>query len=183
MGEQKRENAPHIRRIEVEQYMPAFRELVESGNRVPLLITGSSMTPFLVHERDYLLVGPVPEKLKKGDMAFYVRKNGQYVMHRIQRVDGSGGLYFVGDAQTQVEGPVDREQVFGVVASVRRKGKWITRGSFWWEFFEHVWLNMIPLRPLMLKAYSLTVAGLHKRVKGCRRGERPARAEGEKQEK
>ena len=35
----------------------------------------------------------------KGDMAFFVRDNGQYVMHRICKVDKNGDCFFVGDAQ------------------------------------------------------------------------------------
>ncbi len=50
----------------------------------------------------------------------------------------------MGDAQTQIEGPVKREQIFALITKVRRKEKWLEPGDFWWEFFEHVWLHMIP---------------------------------------
>ena len=66
-------------------------------------------------------------------------------MHRICRVRPEG-FYLVGDAQTEIEGPIRREQIFGRVVSVRRKGRRIGPGNFWWEFFEHVWIRVIPLR-------------------------------------
>jgi hypothetical protein len=41
------------------------------------------------------------------------------------------------------------------VTAVRRKGRLLKQGSFWWAFFEKIWLNMIPLRPAALKLYGL----------------------------
>lgn len=73
-------------------------------------------------------------------------------MHRICRVRREG-YDIVGDAQTQIEGPVRREQIFALVTKVQRKGKWIGPGSFWWEFFARVWIHVIPLRPALLRAY------------------------------
>ena len=52
----------------------------------------------------------------------------------------------VGDAQWIIEGPLKREQIFAIVTRVQRKGKMLTPGSFWWEFFEHVWIRMVPIR-------------------------------------
>jgi hypothetical protein len=78
--------------------------------------------------------------------------NGQFVLHRICKC-APEGFYIVGDAQTVVEGPVGREQIFAVVTKAKRKGKWIQKGDFWWEFFEHVWINMIPLRRVVRSLY------------------------------
>ena len=74
-------------------------------------------------------------------------------MHRIWKVKPEG-LYIVGDAQTVIEGPVAEEQVFAIVTRVQRKGKWIMPGDFWWEFFEHVWIHIIPFRHVMMRLYA-----------------------------
>ena len=50
---------------------------------------------------------------------------------------------------------IRRDQILARVSAVRRKGKLLKKGSFWWDFFEKVWLNMIPLRPAALKLYGL----------------------------
>ena len=42
-----------------------------------------------------------------------------------------------------------RDQIFAIITKVKRKDRWICPGDFWWEFFEHVWLHMIPLRRIM----------------------------------
>lgn len=141
--------------VDVDSYLPVLCELLAQRKEVSLIISGNSMSPFLIHGRDEILISPPKESWKKGDMALFRRTNGQYVMHRIFRVDKGGELYFIGDAQQIAEGPIKTDQLLGKVTSVKRKGKWIGPGNFWWEFFEHIWLNIIPLRPFCQKLYGL----------------------------
>lgn len=139
--------------VDIYAHMGMLRELMEEGREVSLLITGNSMVPFLVHERDYIYFKTPDRELRRGDMVFYQRTNGRYVMHRICRVTAEG-YDIVGDGQTVIERGVRREQIFGLITSVRRKGKLVTEGDFWWEFFRRVWLGIIPLRPVLLRAYT-----------------------------
>ena len=141
-----------MRRVDTDAYVSMLRDLVNEGKECRLLISGSSMAPFLVHERDSILFSKPDRELRRGDMVFYQRDNGQYVMHRILHVRPEG-LYIIGDAQTEVEGPVRPEQVFALVTKVNRKGKWIGPGNFWWWFFSTVWLRLFPIRRLILKLY------------------------------
>ena len=132
--------------VDIYTYMPVLCDLLSQGKEVSITITGNSMSPFLIHQRDEILISPPSGSWKKGDMAFFKRTNGHYIMHRICRVEKNGDCYFVGDAQLAIEGPIKSAQIFGKITSVKRKGKWIGPGDFWWEFFEHIWLNIIPLR-------------------------------------
>lgn len=141
--------------IDIYTYMPVLQDLLSQGKEVSLTITGSSMSPFLVHQRDQILITPPDGRWRKGDMAFFVRANGQYVMHRICRVDKDGSCFFVGDAQQQVEGPITPSQIFGKITSVKRKGKWIGPKDFWWQFFEKIWIRMIPFRPFFRRVYGI----------------------------
>ena len=134
------------------EYIKVLRELVEEGREVSLVISGHSMTPFLVGKRDKIYFKKPDRDLKKGDMVFYQRNTGQYVMHRIGRIT-SKGYYMIGDEQTRMEGPILKEQIFGLVIKAERKGKLIGPGNFWWEFFEHVWIHMILLRPVFKRLY------------------------------
>ena len=136
--------------IGTREYVSMLRQLTEEGREVSMRIVGSSMSPFLIHGRDDICFRRPDSPLKKGDMVFFQRRNGQFVMHRICRVRPEG-LYLIGDAQTEIEGPVDPSQVFARVTRVIRKGKILTPGMFWWEFFAKVWLHLIPLRPWLMK--------------------------------
>lgn len=141
--------------VDINTYLPVLRELLSEGREVSLTITGGSMSPFIVHGRDEILIAPPDGTWKKGDMAFFQRDNGQYVMHRIRRVTRDGNCFFIGDAQQVTEGPIRPDQIFGKITAVKRKGKWLRPGDFWWEFFEHIWLNIVPLRPFLVKFYSV----------------------------
>ena len=47
----------------------------------------------------------------------------------------------------------DREE-FLTLRDLMRKGKLQKKGSFWWEFFEKLWIRIIPLRPMLTKIYT-----------------------------
>ena len=134
-----------MRKIDTQEYIGTLRELVLQGKEVRLTISGSSMSPFLIHERDSIVFRKPDRALKRGDMVFYQRDDGAFVMHRIRWVKPNG-LYIIGDAQTETEGPVRPDQVFALITRVNRKGQWINPGDFWWWFFQHIWLNLIPVR-------------------------------------
>ena len=127
--------------------------LLEDAESVPLVISGYSMVPFLVHCRDTVYLSKAKHPLKKGDMILYRRDNGAYVLHRICQVDGKT-YTLVGDAQTLLEPGIRQDQVLAVVNAVCRKGKILRSGSFWWDFFAQIWIRMIPLRPAAIAVYS-----------------------------
>ena len=132
---------------DVATYMPLLREVLEEG-ALTLTVTGESMSPFLRHGRDQIRFEKLTRPVRRGDMVFFQRWNGQYVMHRVLR-SGRDGVYLVGDGQQQVEGPIAPEQIFALVTGVCRKGEWLGPGRFWWDFFAGPWLTLLPLRPLL----------------------------------
>ena len=127
--------------------------LLEETESVPLVISGGSMVPFLVHGRDSVYLSKVTAPLKRGDMLLYRRDNGRYILHRIWRIEKES-FTMVGDAQTVLEPGIRPDQVLARVTAVRRKGKLLRSGSFWWEFFEKVWIRIVPLRRALMSAYS-----------------------------
>ena len=68
-----------VRRVDTREYLSELKRLVNEGHEVSMLIVGSSMAPFLIHERDTIWFKKPNATLVKGDMVFYQRENGQYV--------------------------------------------------------------------------------------------------------
>ena len=122
---------------------------------LPLVISGSSMTPFLVHGRDTVYLSRLERPARRGDMLLYQRAGGQYVLHRVWKAECDGTFTMVGDAQTELEPGIREDQIIAIVTLVLRREKSIAPGDFWWEFFAKVWIRMVPLRPLFWKVYSL----------------------------
>lgn len=140
--------------VNTQEYVSMLRELTEQGKEVNMLISGNSMSPFLMHGRDSIRLKKPDRKLRKGDMVFFQRKSGKFVMHRIIRVRKEG-FYLLGDSQqsSEIEGPIEESKIFAMITSVCRKGRWIGPGNFWWEFFEHYWIIMIPFRRFLINTY------------------------------
>lgn len=135
--------------VDIDAYMPVLRELLAQGQSVSLTVTGESMSPFLRHGRDQIRLAAVTAPPQRGDMVFFRRRNGQYIMHRVLRRMPDGNYAIIGDGQQQVESPIAPEQIFAVVPQVCRKGIWLGPESFWWRFFAGPWLTLLPLRPLL----------------------------------
>ena len=95
-------------------------------------------------------------------MVFYCRPSGQYVLHRIVKFDSAEGVYFAGDAQDFIEGPLPRECIFALVKAVKRKENWIRPGDFWWDFFAGFWLKVLPFRRLIIKMYGISVGRIRR---------------------
>lgn len=147
--------------VDTKEYVSVLKALTEEGKTVNMKVAGNSMSPFLIHDRDAVCFEKCNRKLRVGDIVFYQRKNGRYIMHRICKTKPEG-FYLIGDAQTEVEGPVEKAQIFAVVTKVRRNGICMGPGDFWWEFFEHVWVRIIPLRKPLVAIYAV-LCGLRER--------------------
>lgn len=138
--------------VEPEVLMEPLLALLDETDSVPLVISGGSMLPFLAHGRDTVYLSKVRQPLKRGDMILYRRRSGAYILHRIFRVEGDR-YTMVGDAQTLLEPGIRPDQVLAQVTAVCRKGKLLRKGSFCWDFFETVWIRMVPLRPAATAVY------------------------------
>lgn len=123
---------------------------------------GYSMYPVIVPGRDMVIMKRADYRLlKRGDVALFRRSDNTLVLHRIWKVK-KDGMYFVGDNQSIVEGPVTEKMVIGVVTDIIRKGKRISADNVIYRLITHVWLFLRPVRDYIKTA----AAGLKRIVKG-----------------
>lgn len=135
----------HKRVLPPEILLPELLSLLDEADSVPLEVSGGSMTPFLAGGRDTVFLSKVTKTPKRGDVLLYQRRSGQYVLHRVYRVE-DGCFTMLGDAQTQTEPGICPNQLRAIVTAVRRKGRLVKKGSPCWLFFETIWLWLVPLR-------------------------------------
>lgn len=143
-----------IRVLPSEVLLEEYRKLLESRETeaLPLVISGNSMSPFLVHGRDVVWLSKLERPAKKGDVLLYQRDSGEYILHRVMKAD-KNGYTMLGDAQTKPEPGIRPDQIIAVMSFAERKGKKQAPGSFWWEFFEKVWIRAVFLRKPAVKIY------------------------------
>lgn len=123
---------------------------------LPLVITGNSMSPFLIHGRDTVYLSRIERPLRRGDVILYRRDDGAYILHRVYAITQKAETEtytMVGDAQSLLEPGIRREQMIAVMTAADRKGRRQEPGCFWWEFFEKVWIRMVPVRQTVRAVY------------------------------
>lgn len=138
-----------------------IEQLLAQGNSIQIKPQGYSMYPVLVPGRDEAVIEPIADaKLKRGDVVLYRRvaeDSGRIlVLHRIWKVK-SEGIYLVGDNQKEIEGPLMRSQMKGIMAGMYRKGKYISVQNPWYRILTYGWLLLRPVRPY--------ISGLVARIK------------------
>ena len=134
-------------------YFAVYLPLLTEDIAPPLPVVGGSMGPYLASGRDFVRLCPIQAdtKLRVGDICLYRRENGAYILHRI--VGRGNGLFAcAGDAQTEREYGIRREQILARVTAVVRKGR-ERRGGFWHLFFRTVWILVLPLRRKIVSVY------------------------------
>jgi len=140
--------------LDTEKYLDAVCRMIEEGHsQVPVPIQGNSMRPFL-RNADFAYLVPLPERVRKGDMILFRRRNGQYVLHRVYKIYPGGGYLMLGDSQLEPE-PVVQEQLRAKVSHVRSAGQILKPGDFRWWFFEKPWLLLAPWRPQIARLLAL----------------------------
>lgn len=149
--------------VDTREYISMLRELINEGREVNLIVTGSSMSPFLIHGRDTVYLRKPDHELKRGDIVFYERDDGHFVLHRILKVNDNDTYDIIGDNQDVIEEGVRRNQIFAYVFKVIRKGKITEPGSFWWDFFAGPWTEMIPARRTVSRFYGTITKKIRER--------------------
>ena len=136
--------------IDTREYVTVLKEMVEQGLELSMTVAGTSMEPFLLHNRDKIYFRKLDGTIKKGDMVFYQRATGAYVMHRVMKVKKQQ-YYMAGDQQTFLEGPIEEQQIFAKVVSVERAGVWLTEEDCVWKFYANWWRRLIWVRKVINK--------------------------------
>lgn len=126
--------------------------LLLSGYDILLGVRGSSMFPFLRDSKDRVLIrGCEKDDVKIGDIVFFKRSCGKYVMHRVVAIDAQKNVYLAGDAQCNIEGPV--YDIFGKVVKIYRGSKCFNESLYIWKILSCVWIKIIFLRKPLLKIF------------------------------
>jgi len=139
------------RRIKMETVIMPMESLIEvvllqlqNGGRANLTVTGSSMMPMLRHRKDSVVLVPVSQKQKPGDIIFYRRDNGQYILHRIIHMAGEGYIC-CGDNQYEPE-LVEHRQLIAVVEGFNHKGKHYGLDTIGYRIYTALWIRLFLFR-------------------------------------
>ena len=135
-----------------------FSQVLHETGRLVYTICGFSMYPLLRQGKDVVVIEKREGHCKKYDTVLFLRKSGEYVLHRILKVNGSQ-YWIVGDNCVSGE-TVMEDQILGVLVSIKR-GKRTIRMTDWdYRLYVHLWCDVYPVRFFLLRTKWFIQRGL-----------------------
>ncbi|MBQ4557584.1 MAG: S24/S26 family peptidase [Clostridia bacterium] len=99
--------------VELSELYPLIKEVIDQGGSFRLYPRGTSMEPMLHQGDDSVMLGAA-DAYTAGDVLFYRRKNGDFIIHRLIEKRG-GTLTMCGDHQIGLEYGIEPSQVLAKV--------------------------------------------------------------------
>lgn len=147
----------HTEPMPAMQVLSQMKQRFAEGKQASLLVTGTSMVPFLRNEKDWVLLSPVAGEPRVGKILLF-RMGERLVLHRL-RSKKQDRYIMNGDGQSKLE-IICPEQVEAVVTGVvRHSGRTICCDGFLWKLLTVLWWPTRPVRALLLR-----IAAAFKRV-------------------
>lgn len=134
-----------------EVLLPEVVRLLKEDELVTLRVKGNSMVPFIVGERDSVVLGRV-ERLKLGDIVLAQLADGRFVIHRIIAIT-LDRIVLMGDGNRYATENCIRKNISGIVMRIIRNGKVIECDSLSERCKVKLWNYLKPVRRYLLAVY------------------------------
>lgn len=139
-----------FKEVKLDDIFPYISGLINDGVDIVLTTTGCSMYPFFFDKKTKVTITKfLGNNLKKGDIVFYKRKNGQYVVHRAIRIKDK--LVFNGDGQYDLEYGIEKKDIIGIVKNFTFKEKLIDVKNTGYKTISTLWRIVRPIRPILMR--------------------------------
>lgn len=133
----------------IDSLSPIILEILDKKIDIIMPVTGTSMNPMLKHKKDKVILTSCDKSnLRKGDIPFYKRSNGKYVLHRIVKVNEES-YDLCGDNQYIIEKNVPKNNVIAVVKAFERDGKMYRCNDIMYRMYWNLRILLIPFRYLI----------------------------------
>lgn len=132
-----------VRSISMEQWCALAK--TGAAPAVTTMLYGDSMRPLIRREKDKVTIQPLYRKLKCGDIVLFRNQCGQYVVHRIWKLQDHQ-VQTVGDNCWKPDTWMPYERVLGLAVCMKRNGHSIRLDHAMVRGVGRVWLAIRPLR-------------------------------------
>lgn len=134
-----------------EQLLGEVVTLLNEGLEVVLRVKGQSMLPFVIGDRDSVILRKV-SPLKRHDIVLAHLPNGHYVLHRIIRIHGER-LTLMGDGNLRATESCLQEEVAGKVIRIQREAREYPIDSCLMQWKVKIWIALRPIRRYLLAVW------------------------------
>ena len=140
--------------MSVSEWKQISETLEDEKIEVPVwfTVTGSSMLPFIRANRDRVLLVPINDTLRTGDIVLFRTsyKTGRCCLHRVYKINDDTVQTF-GDGNMWPDKPVSKDRILGKAILINRGERKIDCESLWWRFIFRIWATLWPIRTVLLK--------------------------------
>ena len=130
--------------------LPCIKDIIERDGEYIGTPHGDSMWPLLHNKRDTIHVVKKTDKLNKHDVALYIRKNGQYVLHRIMKIENNS-YTMCGDSQYVLEKGIQEDQIIGVLKSFYRNDRYCDTNKIRYKIYVFIWCLSPKIRRFLMR--------------------------------
>lgn len=127
-----------------------FEEELRQQGYCTYFNVGTSMMPLLRQRKDLIHLVKPQGRLKKYDVPLFKRENGQYVLHRVVRVEPDSYV-LCGDNQIYKEKGVTDDQIIGVMEGITRNGRYVPVKSIGYRCYVQIWCKLYWIRWFLFK--------------------------------
>ena len=133
--------------------LPEIARLIAEGHTTTITVRGNSMNPFLVNQRDRIILGGFSaDDLQLGASVLARDTTGRIVFHRIIHREGEK-LWLQGDGNLTQTEETSVGQVMGLMISAIRKDKEYPANGKVWKRYSYWWLKLTPVRRWLLALF------------------------------
>lgn len=130
---------------------PLIDEVISSGGEFRMYPRGVSMLPLLTQGEDSVVLVSLGD-VCESDMILYRRDNGQFVLHRVIKIEGDEYI-MCGDNQYELERGIKREHLLAKVKYFYNRDKKVTLDSKEYQKY----LKKLPRRRRWLKLKGILI--------------------------
>lgn len=131
--------------LPVQELTELVRLQLDSGANATIVVSGNSMHPMLHHRRDSVTLKKMTGFAKVGDVLYYQRNDGRFVLHRVIKIAAPGRYICSGDNQCEHE-PVAQDQVIARVVSFTNRGRNVDCTAWGYRLYTWCFVKFMCLR-------------------------------------
>lgn len=133
-------------KVSFRDLQPIISETISRGDSFTFTAFGNSMKPTIRGGMDRVTLSPIDAPIKKNDILFYQRDNGDFILHRAIRVS-ENQILFCGDNQYGIESITNPNAILAKLTCIERDGKAIKPDSF----FQRLYVTLLPMKRAYLR--------------------------------
>lgn len=107
--------------VNLTEFWPVMKEVIDSDGEFTFHPRGISMLPLIRQGEDEVVLVKA-KNIKAGDVVFYLRDNGQFVLHRVVKIK-NGEYTMCGDNQFYLEHGIYDKHILAKMKNVIRDGQ------------------------------------------------------------